>query len=102
MMQWTGRAIFLTVLVSICVGCAPSFEERFPDQYTAYQAEPKHKALAFVQGGDGGYAYGYSSGRQTRQAAIKRALEQCSVRQQLYDVNGTCDIYMVNDRRSDD
>ena len=90
---------FLAVLLPLCVGCAPAFEERFPEQYDRYLAQPEHKALAYVHDRNGAYAYGYRSGKETKQAAIEGALEQCQVRQELYQVLGDCEIYMVNDRK---
>lgn len=91
--------IVLLALLGICLGCAPAFEEQFPEKYKTYLSEPEDKAIAFVQGGDGGYAYGFSFGKPTSPAAIEGALEQCSVRRQLYEVKGECEIYMVNDRK---
>ena len=93
------RRMGLIVLLALGAGCAPAFEKEFPEEYQNYVSQPEQKALAYVQDIQGGYAYGFGFGMATEQEAIARALEECNVRQQLYQVAGTCKIYMINDRK---
>jgi hypothetical protein len=82
---------------ALLTGCAATLEERFPGVFETYRSAPTQKALAFARDRSGAYAYGYGTGHPTKQAAIKRALQECSARRQAYGVRRACVIYMVND-----
>lgn len=91
--------VIVACLTTLCCGCAPAFEEEFPDAYSEYLSKPEHKALAVTQDHTGAYAYGSGWGHQSKERAVNEAMTQCSVRQQLYEVEGECEIYMIDNQK---
>jgi len=100
---WHSRLpCLITAFLLFCSGCVPTFKQDFPKEYNEYMEEPEQKALAYVLGGNGGYAYGYSSGKKTVEEAINGAMEQCKNRRTLYEVKGKCEIEMINDQKAEE
>ena len=57
-----------------------------------------HKALAVAIDSNGGYASGYSFGKQLESHAIKKALTLCNKSKAKHHIISTCRIYMINNK----
>ena len=94
---WPLLALCLTLLVQGCGSI--QLEDRDAEAYQTYLERSESKALAVRIASNGAYVYGIGSNYPLLRDAVEQAFFQCETRREIRQIDGSCELYMLNGTR---